>query len=59
MQQRRGVGGFDEMQKSGDSLRYVNKGGGDFFKLPGGAIELWDGEGKWIEASPAPVCWKF
>ena len=54
-----GLGNFEEMRKSGDVLRYVTKDGVDFFKLPGGAIELWDDEGKWITAAPAPVCWKF
>lgn len=65
---------FEEMRKSGDVLRYTTKRtmdlksrtivikpyeGADFFKLPDGAIELWDDEGKWITAAPAPVCWKF
>jgi hypothetical protein len=65
---------FEEMKKSGDVLRYITKDtrdpetgeivtrpydGVDFFKLPGGAIELWDDEGKWITAAPAPACWKF
>ena len=69
-----GRGDFEEMRKSGDVLRYVTKDtldpetremvakpydGVDFFKLPDGAIELWDDEGKWITAAPAPVCWKF
>ena len=69
-----GAGSFEEVRKSGDVLRYVTKRtldletremvakpyeGDDFFKLPDGAIELWDDEGKWITAAPAPVCWKF
>ena len=69
-----GRGDFDEVRKSGDVLRYVTKraldletremvsrpyDGVDFFKLPEGAIELWDDEGKWITAARVPVCWKF
>lgn len=69
-----GGGDFEEMRKSGDVLRYVTKrkmdletgeiaakpyDGVDFFKMPDGAIELWDDEGKWITAAPAPACWEF
>lgn len=69
-----GVGNLDQMRKTGDVLRYVTKRtldletrqmvakpyeGQDFFKLPEGAIELWDEEGRWLTAAATPVCWRF